>query len=135
MKKLSPEITLELGGTERHIRFDMNMLRDAENHLNYDWVREEPKAMDDPSRVSAFDQTLFEPMNADKALVFIWAGLLHEEEKLTIREVGHWLSIDVIVDFMKNSDSIIGELKMVMDEMGISTDAPEKKKKKGKGKR
>jgi hypothetical protein len=122
MKKLSPEITIKLGGADRTIRFDFNLLVEAEEYLNFDKRKGDEKALDDPSRVSAWDGTLFAPLTSKKIVTLLWAGLLHDEEKLEIKEVGYWLSIDkvkelsgifkeVAAEFAELASGLVGETK------------------------
>lgn len=72
------ERRVQLGGRRRVIRYDFNALCDLEETLGV-------------SGVEALNVKLSE-FGFGTIRAFTWAGLLHEEPDVTVREVGVWLS-------------------------------------------
>ena len=63
-----------------------------------------------------FDGSLFDPINATKLRAIIWAGLLHEEEMLTVKEVGAWLSFDNMEEITEALTSFATQINPVADD-------------------
>lgn len=72
-------VPIEIGGKTRHLRYDMNALAAIEETLNI--------SLDQLEAVANRITTL-------RAL--LWAGLLHEEPTLTLRDVGAWVDMEDI---------------------------------------
>lgn len=70
-------IVIDIGGEERRIRFDVNALIDLEDALNID-IMERPESIVE----------LFEKPTLRRIRTLLWAGLLHENPNLTLREAG-----------------------------------------------
>jgi len=71
----APRIDIELGGKTRTLLLDFNALADFEEATGVNVL-----------------QTGFDEFGARHMRALIWAGLLHEEPDVTIRQVGSWLS-------------------------------------------
>lgn len=81
----APGGTLVLGGRERTLRFDLNALATLEDELG----------------VNVLDGTVWQNMNVRTVRAMLWVGLLHEDESLTLHEVGSWIdlaNVEIIAD-------------------------------------
>ena len=81
--------SITLGGKTRNLRYEMNALPELEGVLKL--TIEEIGRRFQKGKVGTREV---------RALV--WAGLLHEDEELSIRQVGTWLTE---ADFLKNSET------------------------------
>lgn len=78
VRNVKPAKTLiNLGGKERELRYDLNALAELEDA--YGSIEE------------AFKKAQTGSIKALRCI--IWAGILHEDESLTERQVGKWLDI------------------------------------------
>jgi len=76
--KIRPEVTIELGGRERHLRFDLNAMA----------------AFEEAAGKSILSGIETGKLGARDLRALIWACLLHEEETLTLKEIGTWITPD-----------------------------------------
>lgn len=83
-------VAITLGGRERHLRYDVNALIDLGEELGINlltkegWEQLVGKADADGNFAPA------EP-SYKRVRAILWAGLRHEDESLTVRQVGAWL--------------------------------------------
>lgn len=77
--------TVELGGKERTLRFDFNALADIEAETGR-------PAMEFFNDLLVTEQEGRQVRITD-LIVLLWAGLRHEDETLTKREVGSWVDL------------------------------------------
>lgn len=71
-----PDVTLILGGVERHLCFDFNSIALVEQHTGINLLK-----------ASLSD------INATNLRALLWASLLKENENLSIEEVGSWITM------------------------------------------
>lgn len=81
----APGGRIVLGGKERTLRFDFNALAELERETG----------------INALDGSVWTNPSVTITRALLWAGMLHEEPELTIREVGSWLRLD-------NVEEVIG---------------------------
>lgn len=80
-------VALDLGGEERRLRYDLNAIAEIGERL------------DITVRLDSLGQDLLTKDLPLKTLrVLIWAGLIWENEKLTEKQVGAWITTDNIVE-------------------------------------
>lgn len=78
--KTRPDIPIEIGGKKRHLRFDLNAMAEFEEATGT------PLTGENISKVMS--------QGGAKALrALLWACLLHEDENLTLKEVGSWVNL------------------------------------------
>jgi hypothetical protein len=108
LKKVRPAVTIVLD-KERHLLMDMNAMVSYEEATG--------KNILDPATIASFAKN---PTTKDiRAL--LWACLLHEDEMLTIKQVGKWVTPDRI----KGITALIGQaFDNAMPEEGKEEDAP-----------
>jgi hypothetical protein len=75
-------IPIELGGKTRHIRFTFNALVALEEELGIP--------------ISEIGNILSGSVSLTNLRRLVWAGLIHEDEELTQKQVGDMLSPDII---------------------------------------
>ena len=77
-------IPIELGGKTRQLRYDFNALVALEDALDIS-ISEIGKLMSGSVRLKDLRS-------------IVWAGLLHDNEEVTEKEVGGWLELSVLGD-------------------------------------
>jgi hypothetical protein len=81
--------SITLGGKARNLRYEMNALPELEGALRL--------------TIAEIGRRLQKgKVGTREVRALVWAGLLHEDEDLTIRQVGTWLTE---ADFLKNSET------------------------------
>lgn len=98
------EVTLHLD-KKRHLRFDLNAFAELEEV--YDSVDDALKAME-KGRLKAVRAVL-------------WAGLVHEDEDLTLKDVGRFVTLDTFGDLAKTLGEAIKKGMPRQDPNGEST--------------
>ncbi|MBB5066144.1 hypothetical protein [Granulicella mallensis] len=70
-----PDVSLILNGVERHLCYDFNAIAQAEIHTGINLLRN------------------ITDVSATNLRALLWAALLKENPKLTIEEVGSWITL------------------------------------------
>lgn len=91
-------VTIELGGKERHLKFDLNAVAEIGERLNVT-VRLEKLAED----------LLSTPLPLSALRVLLWAGLRHEDPELTPEQVGAWVDLDNIGEVWDRFFTLFGD--------------------------
>lgn len=71
------EVTINVGGNEKVLLYDMNALAELEDRFECDLDQ----------LIEVFENSI----SIKKIRTFLWAGLIHENEDLTEKEVGSWI--------------------------------------------
>jgi hypothetical protein len=84
-------VAITLGGRERHLRYDVNALIDLGEELGLNLLTKEGW---EQLAGKADEEGNFVPVEPSykRVRAIIWAGLRHEDESLTVRQVGAWLN-------------------------------------------
>lgn len=72
---MSQPVLLDLGGKARRLRYDWTALSDIKQRL----------------KLQSVTDVLSQPLDYDVLTVILWAGLTHEDDELTERQVGRWV--------------------------------------------
>ena len=91
-------VTIELGGKERHLKYDLNAIAEIGERLNIN-IRL------DHLREDLFGASL--PLSTLRVL--LWAGLRHEDTELTPEQVGEWVDLDNIEEVGKRFFTLFGD--------------------------
>ena len=92
-----PKTSIALGGSVRELRFDMNALAELEGALHFTMAE----------IGSRFKRGRFGTRDI-RALV--WTGLLHQDEDVTIRQVGDWLTDAGFLKDEKTRDNLLEQV-------------------------
>ena len=83
-EKARPDIPIEIGGKVRHLRLDLNAMVEFEEATG--------------QSLFGVNITELSNMGAKALRALVWACLLHEDEELTLKDVGGWIKIDNLTD-------------------------------------
>ena len=76
-------VTIHLGGKERHLKYDLNAIAEISDRLKI------------TVKLNNFAEDLMStPLSFSALRVLLWAGLRHEDSKLTVEQVGAWVDLD-----------------------------------------
>ena len=90
-------VTIELGGKERHLKFDLNAIAEIGERLDITISFEN------------FVKDLMSTQIPFSALrVILWAGLRHEDPDLTPEQVGAWVDLDNMQQVMDRFFTLFG---------------------------
>ncbi len=96
--------TITLNGEERRLRYDLNAWAEIGDRLGL------------TVRIAHVQQDLLEARLPLRALrTVLWAGLIHENNKITEEEVGSWVDTDNMAEVLKDFFSHFGIASMVFD--------------------
>ena len=91
-------VTIELGGKERHLKFDLNAIAEIGERL------------DITIRLQRFAEDLMStPLPFSALRVILWAGLVHEDPDLTPQQVGAWVDLDNMQEVMDRFFTLFGD--------------------------
>lgn len=90
---MSKGTTINIGGEERTLRFDMNAMAEIEERL------------DITLRPASIQEDLLELANrpmklAKTARIVLWAGLIHKNPELRLEDVGKWVDFENVQEVM-----------------------------------
>ena len=91
-------VTIELGGKERHLKYDLNAIAEIGERLDITISFEN------------FVKDLMSTQIPFSALrVILWAGLRHEDPDLTPEQVGAWVDLDNMQQVMDRFFTLFGD--------------------------
>ncbi len=91
-------VTIELGGKERHLKYDLNSLAEIGDRLNI------------TVKLNTFAEDLMStPLSPSALRVLLWAGLRHEDPELTIEQAGSWVDLDNIGEVWERFFTLFGD--------------------------
>ena len=91
-------VTIELGGKERHLKYDLNAIAEIGERLNI------------TISFTNFVQDLMStPLPFSALRVILWAGLIHEDPDLTPKDVGAWVDLDNMKQVMDRFFTLFGD--------------------------
>lgn len=86
---------------ERHLKYDLNAFAELEEHFGS--VEKAMDAMKDGSV---------------KALrVLLWAGLVHEDESITVKQVGSWIDFNTLLNITDKVNEAIADSLPASEEV------------------
>ena len=91
-------VTVNLGGKERQLKFDLNAIAEIGERLKVT-VRLEKLAED----------LMSTPLPLSALRVLLWAGLRHEDPELTPEQVGAWVDLDNIGEVWDRFFTLFGD--------------------------
>lgn len=94
--KRNPEIPIELGGKLRHLRFDINAMATFEELTGLNLMK--------PS----VQRKLASDMTVTQFRAFLYACLVHEDEALTLKQVGGFITTE-------NMEEIAGKINQAKE--------------------
>jgi len=97
--KARPDIAIEIGGKLRKLRMDLNAMAEFEEATG--------------QSLFGVNITEINKMGAKALRALIWACLLHEDENLTLKEVGGWITIDNLGEI---ADQILAAFEAAVPE-------------------
>lgn len=102
-------VTIELGGKERHLKYDLNSLAEIGERLNI------------TVKLNSFAEDLMStPLNPSALRVLLWAGLRHEDPDLTVEQAGAWVDLDNIGEVWERFFTLFGDKFSAKVEEAIS---------------
>lgn len=91
-------VTIELGGKERHLKYDLNAIAEIGERLKI------------TIRLQRFAEDLMStPLPFSALRVILWAGLRHEEPDLTPEKVGAWVDLDNMQEVWDRFFTLFGD--------------------------
>ena len=91
-------VTIELGGKERHLKYDLNAIAEIGERL------------DITIRLQRFAEDLMStPLPFSALRVILWAGLVHEDSDLTPQQVGAWVDLDNMQEVWDRFFTLFGD--------------------------
>ncbi len=91
-------VTIELGGKERHLKYDLNAIAEIGERLNI------------TVKLNSFAEDLMStPLNPSALRVLLWAGLRHEDADLTVEQAGAWVDLDNIGEVWERFFTLFGD--------------------------
>lgn len=91
-------VTIELGGKERHLKYDLNAIAEIGERLKI------------TISFKNFVQDLMSQQIPFSALrVILWAGLRHEDPDLTPEQVGAWVDLDNVQQVTDRFFTLFGD--------------------------
>ena len=91
-------VTIELGGKERHLKYDLNAIAEIGERL------------DITIRLQRFAEDLMStPLPFSALRVILWAGLVHEDPDLTPQQVGAWVDLDNMQEVWDRFFTLFGD--------------------------
>lgn len=91
-------VTINLGGKERRLKFDLNAVAEIGERLNIN-VRME----------SLWKDITSASLPLSSLRVLLWAGLRHEDTEITPEEVGSWVDQDNIKEVWERFFTLFGD--------------------------
>lgn len=92
-------VTLDLGGEERRLTYDLNAIAEIGERL------------DITIRLAHFEEDLLGVRLKPKAIrTLLWAGLIHDNPDLTEEEVGGWVTQDNFMEVITAFFGLFGEM-------------------------
>lgn len=89
----------------RHLKYDLNAFAELEEHFG---------TLD-----AAMEQMQKGSIKAFR--IILWAGLIHEDENLTIKQVGAMIDLPTLYDLTKKIEEAMGD---ALPEPDLNTEAP-----------
>lgn len=120
-----PEVVVELGDKKRTLRFDAVVLEDIEEELGINLlVLAEQVVAGALGEEEVSAQVKAKLLRARNISGVVWALLLHEEESLTRRQVGRWLSGAALASVpVAAVNLIVREMKLAVEGVEASEEA------------
>lgn len=116
-----PEVVVALGGQDRTLRFDVVVLEDIEEELGINLLSIAEKLV---SGGMELDEVKAQLLRAKNLSGVVWALLLHEDESLTRRQVGRWLTGEALATVPVAAVELVArELKLAMKSQEASEEA------------
>jgi len=101
IEKVRPAVEIDLGGRKRHLKLDLNAMCEFQEATGKNLFETE------------VIQSLSKDIVPADLRALVWACLLHEDDSLTIKEVGSWITIEnmlyVANDIARTSQAAIPE--------------------------
>lgn len=91
-------VTIELGGKERRLKYDLNAIAEISDRLNI------------TVKLNNFAEDLMStPLSFSALRVLLWAGLIWKEPDLTEKEVGAWVDLDNMGEVWERFFTLFGD--------------------------